>query len=471
MQQPARIAIDLGAESCRVSLLRCEKDQPTIELIHRIPNGPVHRGTSLHWPLETILAGLETGLRKAAAAGPEGIASIAVDSWGVDYVRLGPNGGPLRDPFCYRDERTIATKAAADLLIPPLDLYQRTGVLPHRINTVCQLMADPACGIDPRAPWVTMPEFILHWLGASRVAEYTHATHTGLVSLSTGDWDRDLFRLLDLPIEAAPPIVPTGTLLGRLQGPLAKLDAFRNTQLIAPACHDTASAIAGIAAPLDSALYISSGTWSLVGTLSSVPVTTPEALRAGYTNLGAATGDLLVHSLVNSMWVLKQCMDAWSAEGRPWAIEDLIQQASACNFEGLLDMDAETLMLDSNMPARINSELARLGHVPIPDIPGNEPLFAHVIFESLAARYASALTSLEAMLGRKLTRIHILGGASRNQLLVSLTEQRTGLPVDIGHPESTTIGNFALQLAASEASGARPAAASIRHWAGRLTQS
>jgi rhamnulokinase len=123
------------------------------------------------------------------------------------------------------------------------------------------------------------------------------------------------------------------------------------------------------------------------------------------------------------------------------------------------------------MPARINSELARLGHVPIPDIPGNEPLFARLIFESLAARYASALSSLEQMLGRKLTRIHILGGASRNKLLIALTEQRTGLPVDIGHPESTTIGNFAVQLAASEGSGARPTAASIRHWAHRLTQS
>lgn len=469
-QQPARIAIDLGAESCRVSLLRWENDQPAIQLIHRIPNGPIHQQQSLHWPLQTILSGLETGLRKAAASAPEGIASIAVDSWGVDYVRLDPNDAPLQNPFCYRDERTIATKDRADRLIPPLDLYQRTGVLPHRINTVCQLMADPASGINPHAPWVTMPEYVLHWLGAPRVAEYTHATHTGLVSLSTGDWDRDLFRLLDLSIEAAPPIVTTGTVLGKLQGPLTQLDAFRNTQLIAPACHDTASAIAGIFIPLDSTLYISSGTWSLVGTLSKVPVTTREALAAGYTNLGAATGDLLFHSLINSMWVLKQCMDAWAAEGRPWTIENLIQNASACNSEALLNMDAETLMLDSNMPARINSELARLGHASIPDTPGNEPLFARLIFESLSARYASALTSLESMLGRKFTRIHILGGASRNKLLTSLTEQRTGLPVSIGHPESTTIGSFAVQLAASEAGGERPTPESIRHWSSLLTQ-
>jgi len=471
MPEPARIAIDLGAESCRVSLLTWEENHPRIEVIHRIPNGPIHIGTSLHWPLQSILAGLEEGLRKAAAAAPEGIASIAVDSWGVDYIRLAPDGTPLHHPFCYRDERTAATKAAADLLIAPLDLYQRTGVLPHRINTIYQLLADTASGIDPLSPWVTMPEYVLHWLGGRRVAEYTHATHTGLVNLTTGDWDRDLFRLLDLRIEAAPPIVPTGTILGPLQGPLPELVAFRNTQLIAPACHDTASAIAGIATPLDSTLYISSGTWSLAGTLTSVPVTTREAFQAGYTNLGAATGDLLFHSLINSMWVLKQCMDAWAAGGRPWTIEELIQQAAKTTAEGMLDMDAEPLMLDSNMPARINSELARLGHAPIPDSPGNEPRFARLIFESLAARYASALSSLEQMLDRTLTSIHILGGASRNKLLVSLTEQRTGLPVSIGHPESTTIGNFAVQLAASEANGQGPTSGAIRQWASRLTQS
>jgi rhamnulokinase len=468
MQEPARVAIDLGAESCRVSLLRWESGTPKIEVIHRIPNAPVHIGSSLRWPLDTILDGLEAGLRKAAYAAPEGIASIGVDSWGVDYVRLSPDGHPFQEPFCYRDERTVPTKAAADLVLSPFDIYQRTGTLPLRINTVYQLLADPVADIDPRAPWIMMPEFILHWLGARRVSEYTHATHTGLVDLKSGDWSREVFAELELPIQAAPPIVLAGTVVGRLQGPLASLEAFRNTQLVVPACHDTASAIAAIPSSLDTTAYISSGTWSLVGTLTPFPVTTRVAFDSGYTNLGAATGDLLVHSLINSMWVLKQCMDAWSAEGRPWNIEDLIQKASACNTQSLLDMDAETLMLDSNMPARINSELVRLGHSPVPDTPGNEPVFARIIFESLAARYASALTSLEQMLNRKLARIHILGGASRNKLLTQLTGQRTGLPVEIGHPESSTIGSFAVQLAASEANGQPLSPASIRNWAAHL---
>jgi rhamnulokinase len=468
MQEPARVAIDLGAESCRVSLLRWKGGRPAIEVIHRIPNGPVHRDTGLHWALDTILAGLEDGLRKAAEAAPEGIASIGVDSWGVDYVRLSGDGGALRDPFCYRDERTLATKEAADLLFPPHELYQRTGVLPLRINTAYQLLADPDAGIDSHAPWVMMPEYVLYWLGGRRVSEYTHATHTGLVDLTTHDWSAEVFERLNIPIDAAPPLVRAGTILGRMQGPLSALDAFRETQLIAPACHDTASAIAGIPTDLSSTAYICSGTWSLVGTLTTVPVTTREAFNAGYTNLGAATGELCFHTLINSMWLLKQSMEAWSAEGRPWKIEELVEKAADCEAPGLLDMDSETLMLDSKMTQRINSELERLGFASIPDVAGNEPIFARTIFESLAARYASSLTSLQAMLGRKMERIHMLGGANRNKLLVRLTEERTGLPVEIGQTESSTIGSLAVQLAAGEARGV--SAEAVRRWAKRLCE-
>jgi rhamnulokinase len=389
----------------------------------------------------------------------------------VDYVRLAADGRPLQEPFCYRDERTITTKEAADLVIPPFELYQRTGAMPMRLNTAYQLMADPGAGIDAHAPWVMMPESVLHWLGARRVSEYTHASHTGLVDLKTGDWSAEIFKLLDLPLEAAPPIVRAGMVVGRLQGPLAALDAFRETQLIVPACHDTASAIAGIPTSLSSTLYISSGTWSLVGTLTRVPVTTRAAFDAGYTNLGAATGDHLFHSLINSMWVLKQCMDGWAAQGRAWKIEEIVRQAADCNASaGLLDMDAETLMLDSEMPRRISGELVRLGYEPIADVAGNEPMFARVIFESLAARYASALASLEQMLGRKLERIHMLGGANRNKLLVKLTEERTGLPVEIGETESSTIGSLAVQLASSEAGGQPISPEAVRQWARRLCQ-
>lgn len=464
--QRARVAIDLGAESCRVSLLHWNGHQPEISEVHRIPNGPVQRGDSQHWPLDNILAGLEEGLRKAAdnARGP--IASIAVDGWAVDYVRLGEDRRPLYEPFCYRDERTIASKERADAILPPEKAFHRTGAQPLRINTVYQLLADGAKAAH--APWVCLPEYILHWLGAPRIAEHTNATHTGLVDPATGAWGWDVFEALEIPVETAPRIVAPGTRLGWMGGPLSDLPPYRETELIAPACHDTASAIAGIPADLDSTAYICSGTWSLVGTLVSQPVTTRKALAARYTNQGAATGGFCFHTNVNGMWLLKQCLDSWLSAGRNVTLAELIQRAGTCAPPEIINVDDPPLLLAGDMPARINHALAAAGHQPIPDQPGNEPQFARVIFESLAARYATALADLEHMLGRKLTRLHIIGGASRNRLLADLTAQRTGLPVECGQPESSTIGNFAIQLAATEIPDKPLSREHVLRWAGEL---
>jgi rhamnulokinase len=461
----ARIAIDLGAESCRVSLLTWHGDTPRIDLIHRLPNGPIHDGHSLRWPFDRIFAGLEEGLRKAAAAAPDGIASIAVDGWAVDYVRLNAAGEPLANPFCYRDERTIATKDHADRRISTSALFQKAGAQPLRINTLYQLLADP----DPHAPWVNLPEYVLHRLGGRRVAEYTNATHTGLVDIATGDWSHDLLDLFNIPADALPPIVAPGTVVGQVTGPLAELPAFRDTQLIVPACHDTASAIAGIASPLDSTAYICSGTWSLVGTLIASPVTSDEALQAGYTNQGAAAGGFCFHTNVNGMWILKQCLESWKQAGRAWEIPALIAQAAECSSPTIIPVDAPPLMLNDNMPERLNDQLRKLGCAPIEDRAGNEPLFARLIFESLASRYQSAIASLESILGRPIRRIHILGGGSQNQLLTRLTAQHTGLPVETGNVESSTIGNFAVQLAVADSPDGKLTPESLRHWAKSLT--
>ncbi len=470
-QSRARVAIDLGAGSCRVSLLRWRNGNAEVELIHRIPNGPVHMDGALCWPFDKILSGLEEGLRKAAAAAPEGIASIAVDGWAVDYVRLGHDGLPLHNPHCYRDERTVATKEAADKIVSPEWAYRHAGAQPLRINTVYQLLADPAAGIDPHAPWVNLPEYVLYHLGGRRVAEYTNATHTGLVDIATGDWSEELLKRLDLPKDAFPPIVPAGTVVGKLTGPLAALPAFRGTELIVPACHDTASAIAGIQSNLDGTAYICSGTWSLVGTLIPAPITTREAMDAGFTNQGAACCGFCFHTNVNGMWILEQCLEGWRKSGRPWEIPELVAQAAARDdFPGTVNVDAAPLLLDDDMPARLNEQLSANGFATIEDRAGNEPLFARVIFESLATRYASALRSLEQMLNNNIRRIHILGGGSLNRLLTRLTAQRTGLPVETGNVESSTVGNFAVQMASSEAHGGQLQPESVRRWARQLCE-
>ena len=458
----ARIAIDLGAESCRVSLLRWRDGSPQIELIHRIANGPVHVEGSLRWPFDAISSGLEDGLRKAAAEAHEGVASIAVDGWAVDYVRLDANGAPVANPFCYRDERTVAAKEAADRIAPPEWMFAHTGAQPLRINTIYQLLADQM----QDAPWINLPEYVLCWLGGRRVAEYTNATHTGLVDLATGDWSIKLIDRLGLSRGALPPIVPTGTVVGKVAGKLAELDAFRDTDLIVPACHDTASAIASIPTSLKKVAYICSGTWSLVGARIASPIATAEAMQAGFTNQGAAGGGFQFHTNVNGMWIVKQCIESWRKAGRTWTIEALVAEAERCrDFPGTVDVDAAPLLLDEAMPARLNEQLRARGYAAIEDCAGNEPLFARTIFESLAARYVTAIQSLEKLLGERLLRIHILGGGARNQLLTRLTAERTGLPVETGHTEGSTIGNFAVQLAAAESPDARVHAEDICRWA------
>jgi len=458
-------------------------------MIHRLPNGPVEINGHLHWPLDKILIGLDEGLRKAAAAAPEGIRSIAVDGWAVDNVRLSSDPAanrdgevvkPIHPPYCYRDERTVETKEASEAVITPERFYALSGAFPLRINTVYQLLADHAEGIDPKAPWLLLPEYVLYSLGADPVAEYTNATHTGLVDIKTGDWHKEAFDRLGLAIEAAPRIVPPGAIIGKVRGALAELPAFSDTTLIAPACHDTASAIAAIAhntsQDAKQTAYIISGTWSLVGTVLDKPICSPEALHANFTNQGAASGGYCFHTNVNGMWMLKQCLDHWAADGRTFDLPELIAAAAGvAHTPGLIDVDSPPLLLAGNMPARINFELEKLGLIPVSDDPGNEPIFARVIFSSLAQRYAQVLKNLESLTDRKFTRITVLGGGSRNALLARLTEESTGLDVIPGEVEGSTLGNFAVQLASlavnNPHASSAPPADQVSAWAAYLAAS
>jgi rhamnulokinase len=242
----ALIAIDLGAESCRVSLLRWKDGKQLIVLVHRFANEARQTDDGLRWDIALIESGLEAGLRKCAAIATEGVRSIAVDGWAVDYVRISVTGKALHDPYCYRDERTIEAERALHQRISPERLRELTGIQLLRINTLYQLYADVQKGALDGQRWLNLPEYVLARLGAANVAELTNATHTQMVSLNDLQWCDEIFVAAGLDRSCAPMIVPPGTIIGRLNGPLTELTAFRDTLLIAPACHDTASAIAGI---------------------------------------------------------------------------------------------------------------------------------------------------------------------------------------------------------------------------------
>jgi rhamnulokinase len=446
----ASIAVDLGAESCRVSLLRWIRGKPAITLVHRFANAPREIAGGLRWNLAMIEAGLDEGLRKCAAIANEGVRSIAVDGWAVDYVRLNAQGKPIADPFCYRDERTISAEHALHQKISPARLRELTGIQALRINTLYQLYADVLEGL-PGGPWLNLPEFFLSRWGGAAVAEYTNATHTHLLDISNGQWCHEIFQVAQLDLAFAPKLVPPGTEIGKLCGPLADLPAFRDTLLIAPACHDTASAIAGIPAAGSDWAYISSGTWSLVGTLLEQPQNGAAAAEENFTNLGAVGGQICFHKNVNGMWLLRQCMDAWASEGQIWTIPDLVAAAEKItSTQGLLDVDDPDLLLAGQMPQRINAQRVRNGLEPLDERPESAPVFANLIFHSLAAQYAKVLDRVALHSGKKLKRLFVVGGGSQNDFLNRLTREATGLELFRGSAESSTVGNFAVQLAVLE---------------------
>ena len=463
----AMIAIDLGAESCRVSLLRWLNGEPHIELVHRHANAPVSHNGELRWNLSQITQQMDVGLRKCVEIAPEGIRSIAADGWAVDYVRLNQTGEAIADPFCYRDERTIRSQAEVWKRISAAHLRSITGTEMSRINTLYQLCADP--DDLQEKPWLNLPEYVLHRLGGRAVAEYTNATHTQLVDAEKRSWSPEVFAAVGLVMAAAPPIVRPGTIIGKLADRHLNLRALEGAELIAPACHDTASAIAGIADSGDDWAYISSGTWSLVGTVLKEPCNGAEAQAADFTNLGAVGGRICFHKNVNGMWLLRQCMTEWAAE-IDWTVPELIKAAEhLAPPASLLNVDDPDLLLPGEMPARINRQLKRRGMQTFAEGAEAAPQMSSLILHSLAARYGEIVSSLAHITGKKLRRMYIVGGGSRNTLLNELTAAATGLEVRCGAVESATIGNFAVQLAALE--NPHPDGvdtASVAHWAQQI---
>lgn len=445
----ALVAIDLGAESCRVSMLRWLGGRPHVSIVHRFSNAPRSIAGGLRWNLGRIETELLAGLRRCAAVADEGVRSIAVDGWAVDYVRLDSRGEAVEDPFCYRDTRTLDAETLLHRQIAPERLRALTGVQTLRINTLYQMYADV---LEQRAGgrWLNLPEYILSRLGGVPVAEYTNATHTQMIEMSTRQWCPAIFQAASLDLGCAPEIVPAGTLLGALRGELAALNAFRETVLVAPACHDTASAVAGIPDLDGEWAYISAGTWSLVGTVLDHPQI-GQALAENFTNLGAVGQRVSFHKNVNGMWLLQQCMATWASEGALWTVPALVGAAARQKVPNdYLDVDDPELLLAGAMPQRINAQRERAGLQPLPGGAEHAPAYASLIFHSLARRYAEVLDRVAAHSGKRFSQLVVVGGASQNALLNRLTEEATGARVIRGAVESSTLGNFAVQLAALE---------------------
>jgi rhamnulokinase len=450
MAEQAYLAIDLGAESGRAVLGRLEGGRVSLEEVHRFPNVPVKIGDGLYWDVLRIFGEVKAGISKAGEKAE--LASIAVDSWGVDFGLLDRDGELISNPRFYRDPRTDGMMEEAFGRVSRDEIYARTGIQFMQINTLYQLLASRGSPLlEAAETLLLMPDLINYWLTGERSCELTNATTTQLYNLKRGDWDRDLTNSMDIPERIFPKIVPPATRLGPLLPEIVEETGLPNAPaVVTAASHDTASAVVAVPAEGEGFAYVSSGTWSLVGVETPGPVVTPEALAANFTNEGGFVGRTRFLKNVMGLWLLQECRKQWARDGDEYSYEELGRMAEEAPPSGpVVDPDHLSFLAPGDMPGRIRSFCEETGQ-EAPDGPSE---MARCVFESLALKCRIVIEQAGELAGKDVGGVHIVGGGSQNSLLCQLTADATGLPVLAGPVEATAVGNVMVQALADGAVG------------------
>jgi rhamnulokinase len=448
------LALDLGAESGRGMLGRFDGERLTLEEVHRFPNGPVRMLDTIHWDVPRLFAEIKTAIGLAAAGHP-GLDGVGVDTWGVDFGLVGRGETLLGNPVHYRDRRTDGMIEAVCQIIPRERIYELTGMQFIPINTLYQLMAMKVAHsplLDVAETLLMMPDLFGWLLTGRRAGERTDASTTQLLNPTDGTWSTELCDGLGLPRAILPELIEPGSVLGPLRASVAEeLGLSSALTVIAPATHDTASAVAAVPvrgsspqSPPDWA-YISSGTWSLLGVEVPSPVITEATRRANFTNEGGVAGTTRLLKNIMGLWLVQECRRTWARAGVEYTYEHLIQHAmSAPPFRTLVEPDDSSFLAPGDMPARLTAYAVRTGQ---PE-PRDEGAFIRCALESLALKYRWTIRRLDAILGTKIQAVHVVGGGSRNALLCQFTADACGIPVHAGPVEATAAGNILLQAMA-----------------------
>ena len=447
MSERTYLAVDLGAESGRVIAGRFDGRRIAIEELHRFPNGPVPLAGSLRWNVLGLWEGIRQGLSRAAGKLSD-LRSVGVDTWGVDYVLLDSAGELLGLPYHYRDSRTQGLLNAVTSELSRAKIFAESGLQFMEINTLYQLVAhlrhDPA--LMERADRVLlMPDFF-HWcLSGSRVVEFTNATTTQLVHPTRRTWSESLLRELRLPRQAFGEIVPPGTKLGTLRNDVAEATGLGRLSVVAPATHDTGSAVAAV--PVERSgrpnwAYISSGTWSLIGVEVADAVLTDKALQYNVTNEGGVDGTYRLLKNVMGLWLVQELRRSFERSGKSFDYAELTRLASEAKpFGALIDPDDDAFLRPQDMATAIRTYCGRTGQSP----PSTEGELVRCALESLALKYCVVIARLEELTGVPIEVIHVVGGGGRNALLNELTASACGRPVIAGPVEATALGNLLIQ--------------------------
>lgn len=449
------LALDLGAESGRGVLGRFDGGRLTLDELHRFPNEPVKMLDTLHWDVPRLFDGMKTALRRAAAAGAA-LDGVGIDTWGVDFGLVGRGDTLLGNPVHYRDARTHGMMEAAVARVGRERIYEVTGLQFLPFNTLYQLMALRRANsplLDVAETLLMMPDLFAWLLTGLRAGERTDASTTQLLDPRTGAWSDELCAALDLPRSILPDLIEPGTEVGPLRASVAEEVGIAGPlAVIAPATHDTASAVAAVpartsappGAPPDWA-YLSSGTWSLLGVEVPRPVITAATLRDNFTNEGGVAGTTRLLKNIMGLWLVQECRRTWARQGREWSYEELVAAAAAAPaFASLVDPDDASFLFPGDMPGRIAAFCVRTGQAP----PAGEGGFVRCAMESLALKYRWAVDRLGRTLGTTIRALHVVGGGSRNAALCQFTADACGIPVYAGPVEATAAGNVLLQMMA-----------------------
>jgi rhamnulokinase len=442
------VAVDLGAESGRVVGARFDGERLTLHEIHRFANAPLSGGGELRWDIRRLFDETLHGLALAASELGE-VASVGIDSWGVDFGLLDRSGELIGNPFHYRDRRTDGITAKVEALVPREELFATTGAQLWEIGTLCQLCAMVLARspeLERAETLLMVPDLITSWLSGEKLGELTIASTTQMLEARTGAWALEPIDRLGLPARILPQLIPAATKIGPLLPTIAGRTGAAGAVVVAPGCHDTASAVAAIPLTSPDSAHISSGTWSVIGVVSDKPRVDPVTRDLGFANEAGVAGTTTVLKNLTGLWLVQECRRAWARAGERLSYEQLTALAeSAPAFRALVDPAHPGFLNPADMPSEIGAFCEATGQPR----PTDRGAVVRAALEGLACSYRLAIEQLERIRGRRVDAIHVVGGGAQNRLLCQLTADACARPVLAGPVEATALGNVLAQAVAT----------------------
>lgn len=446
------LAFDLGAESGRAVVGRFDGTRLSLEETHRFPNGPTRLIDSLHWNPLHLFVEMKNGLAKTINHLEGELAAFGIDTWGVDFGLLDRTGALIGLPYHYRDSRTDGLVEKAFELVPKEEIFGQTGIQFMQLNTLFQLLAmaqQKSPLLDIAETLLMMPDLFNYWFTGQKSCEFTIASTSQCYNMAQGVWATSLLEKLGLPTHIFLEVIQPGAQVGHLLPVIAGEVGFKgDLPVIAPGCHDTASAVAAVPVAgedQDRFAYISSGTWSLMGVETPSPVINEQSLGYNFTNEGGVQNTIRLLKNLDGLWLIQECRRTWAAQGETLSYEELTRLAAeAPAFSAFIDPDDSTFFAPGDMPSRIREFCAQTGQT----VPESKGAIVRCALESLALKYHWATEVLAELTGHSLEVIHIVGGGTQNRLLNQFTANATGRRVVTGPVEATAIGNILMQMLA-----------------------